>query len=302
VSRLFNAYVMVDWSAAAAPREGKDSIWIGVTKRDIRFRPTFEAFNPPTREAAMVRLRDILADLRRRGERALIGFDFSLGYPRGTAEALKLKTNDWAAMWAFLGSNVADKPNNVNNRFAVAAKMNRLMTDQAWPFWGCPPKDAQRWLSSTKPTYDPAGLPPQLRLAEQATAGKGKAGAKTAWQVFGNGTVGSQAITGIPRVRALAMELGDKAKVWPFQTGWKALTEADLDGLEVVFAEVYPASVEVKPEPGEVPDRAHVRALCEHFTRLDEAGKLGAAFAPAKPPSDEEREIVEREEGWILGV
>lgn len=302
MSRLFNAYVMIDWSAAATPREGKDSIWIGVIKRDARFRPTFEAFNPPTREAAAVKLREVLADLRRRSERVLIGFDFSLGYPRGTAEKLQLKTHDWSAMWAFLAGNLADKPNNVNNRFAVAAKMNRLMTDQAWPFWGCPPKDAQRWLSSTKPAYDPAGLPPQLRLAEEATQGKGKAGAKTCWQVFGNGTVGSQAITGIPRVRALLTELGDKARVWPFQTGWQALTEADLDGLEAVICEVYPALVDAKPEPGEVIDRAHVRALCEHFVRLDEAGKLGAAFAPQTPPSDEEREVVEREEGWILGV
>jgi hypothetical protein len=69
VSRLFSAYVMIDWSAAAAPRQGKDSIWIGVIKRDIRFRPTFEAFNPATRDAAMVQLREILADLGRRGER-----------------------------------------------------------------------------------------------------------------------------------------------------------------------------------------------------------------------------------------
>ena len=73
MSRLFSAYVMIDWSAAAAPRQGKDSIWIGVIKRDIRFRPTFEAFNPATRDAAMVQLRDILADLGRRGERALVG-------------------------------------------------------------------------------------------------------------------------------------------------------------------------------------------------------------------------------------
>ena len=53
MARLFNAYVMVDWSAASAPKQGKDSIWIGVIKRDIRFRNTFEAVNPPTREAAM---------------------------------------------------------------------------------------------------------------------------------------------------------------------------------------------------------------------------------------------------------
>src|SRR5690606_9840733 len=68
VSRLFNAYVMVDWSAASAPKQGKDSIWIGVLKRDIRFRLAFDAFNPATRKAAEAQLREVLADLRRRGD------------------------------------------------------------------------------------------------------------------------------------------------------------------------------------------------------------------------------------------
>ena len=304
MSRLFSAYVMIDWSAAAAPRTGKDSIWIGVTKRDIRFRPTFEAHNPATREEAMKVLREVLADLRRRGERALIGFDFPLGYPEGTGALLKTKGEDWAGLWAFLAANLVDKPTNLNTRFAVAAKMNRLMTDQAWPFWGAPANDAQRWLSTTKPVFDRAGLPPEFRRAELATKGKGKgkSGAKTVWQVFGNGTVGSQAIVGIPRAKALADEFGDKAKVWPFQTGWKALKEADLEGLEAVIAEVYPALVEVKPEPGEVPDRAQVRALCEHFLRLDEAGKLGAEFGPKGEVAEADVAAVEREEGWILGV
>lgn len=302
MSRLFNAYVMIDWSAAAAARTGKDSIWIGVMKRDIRFRPTFEAHNPATREEAMAVLREVLADLRRRGERVLIGFDFALGYPEGTAALLKVKGEDWAGMWAFLAKDVVDKPTNVNNRFQVAAKMNRLMTDQPWPFWGCPANDAQRWLSTTKPDYDRAGLPADLRRAELATKTKGKSGAKSVWQIFGNGTVGSQAIVGIPRVKALADELGDKGRVWPFQTGWKALKESDLEGVEAVFAEVYPALAEVKPEPGEVPDRAQVRALCENFLRLDEAGKLGAEFGPKGEPSEDDIAAVEREEGWILGV
>ncbi|MDP1736334.1 MAG: cobalamin biosynthesis protein CbiG [Caulobacter sp.] len=301
MSRLFSAYVMVDWSAAAAPRTGKDSIWIGVIKRDIRFRPTFEAHNPAIRAEAMKLLGEVLADLRRRNERALVGFDFPLGYPQGTAKALALKSPDWSGMWAFLASNVVDKPTNVNNRFAVAAKMNRLMTDQPWPFWGCPANDAQRWLSTTKPTADTSGLP-QLRRAEKLTQGKGKAGAKTVWQVFGNGTVGSQAIVGIPRVKSLADPLGDKARVWPFQTGWRALKPDDVAGLEAVFAEVYPALAEVKAEPGEVPDRAQVRALCEHFLKLDEAGDLGAAFGPKGDVSDDDRAVVEGEEGWILGV
>lgn len=301
MSRLFSAYVMIDWSAAAAPRQGKDSIWIGVIKRDIRFRPTFEAFNPATRDAAMVQLREILADLRRRGERVLIGVDFALGYPEGTASLLKVKGEDWAGMWAFLAKDVVDKPTNVNNRFQVAAKMNRLMTDQPWPFWGCPANDAQRWLSTTKPDYDRAGLPADLRRSELATKVKGKAGAKSVWQIFGNGTVGSQAIVGIPRVKALLDELGDKARVWPFQTGWKTLKDADLEGLEAVIAEVYPALGEVRPEPGEIVDRAQVRALCEHFLKLDEAGKLGEEFGPKGSPSEADVAAVEREEGWVLG-
>lgn len=300
MKRLFSAYVMIDWSAASTPKQGKDSIWIGVIKRDIRFRPTFEAHNPPTREAAMKALDDILADLRRRSERALVGFDFPLGYPAGAAGMLKCDPPDWSGLWKFLAANVVDKPTNVNNRFAVASKMNRLMTDEARPFWGAPAKDTQRWLAATKPVHGD-DLPAPLRHTELATRGKSKSGAKTVWQIFGNGTVGSQAIVGVPRVKRLADQLGDKAKVWPFQTGWKALTPADVEGLDAVIAEIYPALTPLKTEPGEVPDRAQVRTLCEHFARLDEAGRLGELFAPPKDARPEMVADVEREEGWILG-
>ena len=299
MSRLFNAYVMVDWSASATPKQGKDSIWIGVMKRDIRFRLTFEAFNPATRHAAEIQLREILADLRRRGDKSLVGFDFPLGFPAGTGAALKLKDPSWKGLWAFLGKDLVDKADNTNNRFAVAAKMNRLMTDEPRPFWGAPPKDVQRWLQPTKAEVVEGALP-QLRRAELATQGLGKAGAKSLWQMTGAGAVGGQALVGIPAVARLAAELGEKALVWPFQTGWKALTPADVEGRETVFAEIYPALIPTKPEPGEVPDRAQVRAVAEHFAKLDEAGKLGAVFGPPKDAADVE--IVETEEGWILGA
>ncbi len=302
MARLFNAYVMVDWSAAASPKLGKDSVWIGVLKRDIRFRPTFEAFNPHTRHAAEQLLREVMADLRRRGDRALVGFDFALGYPAGTAALLKTKLPGWEGLWSFLAANVVDKPDNTNNRFAVASKMNRLMSDQPWPFWGAPARDAQRWLSATKPAQ-PADFPlAALRHAEIATQAAGRAGAKSVWQLMGAGAVGSQAIVGVPAVKRFVEALGDKAVVWPFAAGWRELTPPDLEGREAVVAEVYPALVPAKPEPGEIPDRAQVRALCEHFARLDEQGRLGAAFAPPKGAPPELVEAVEREEGWILGA
>ena len=303
MARLFNAYVMVDWSAAQAPKTGKDSIWVGVLKRDIRFNPTFQAHNPPTRKAAEALLREVLADLRRRQDRALVGFDFPLGYPRGTGAALKLKTSEdvtpQQAMWSYLGANVVDKTDNTNNRFSLAARMNRLITDEARPFWGAPARDAQRWLSATKPAAGADDLP-VLRLTESRA--KGRANAKSVWQLMGAGSVGGQALMGVPAVKRLADEMDGKALVWPFETGWRAITPADLAGKEALIAEIYPALVPPQPEPGEIADRAQVRTLCEHFADLDQAGKLGAAFAAPKDASPEDVEAVEREEGWILGV
>ena len=90
MSRLFSAYVIVDWSAAAKPSTGADSVWIGVVKRDVRFRLTYEAHNPPTRAEAEKKLVALLDDFKKRSERALVGFDFPLGFPRGFAKALNL--------------------------------------------------------------------------------------------------------------------------------------------------------------------------------------------------------------------
>ncbi len=302
MTRLFHAYVMIDWSAAQAPKQGKDSVWIGVIKRDIRFRPSFEAFNPATRTEAELKLRDILADLRRRGEKVLIGFDFNLGYPAGTAAALGLKSPNWEGLWGFLAANVVDKKDNTNNRFGVAAKMNRLMTDAAYPFWGCPAKDTQTWLSPTKPAETDSGPTAQFRATEIATHKGGKAQAKSAWQLMGAGSVGGQVIMGIPAAQRLKAELGDACAVWPFSTGWKALTPEDLEGKDALLVEVYPSLMSVKPEAGETPDRAQVRSLCEHFAKLDEAGKLAAVFAPPKDATEALIAQVEAEEGWILGV
>ena len=180
--------------------------------------------------------------------------------------------------------------------------MNRLMTDQPWPFWGAPAKDTQRWLSATKPAQPADFQLAALRHTERATQGLGKAGAKSVWQLMGAGAVGGQGIVGVPAVRRFVEALGGKALVWPFATGWRALTPADLEGREAVVAEVYPALVPAKPEPGEIADRAQVRALCEHFARLDEQGRLGQAFAPPKDAAPELVEAVESEDGWILGA
>jgi hypothetical protein len=101
-------------------------------------------------------------------------------------------------------------------------------------------------------------------------------------------------------VKKLKDERGDRMKLWPFETGWKPLTAAELDGVEVVAAEIYPSLLKIKAGEGEIKDQAQVRLLCEHFCALDEKGQLAAAFGPKS--DDPRREAVEGEEGWILGV
>jgi hypothetical protein len=298
VARLFNAYIVVDWSAASKPNTGADSVWIGVLKRDVRFRLAFEAFNPPTRAEAEKKLTTVLDDLKKRSERALVGFDFPLGFPRGFAGALKLPGEaPWRAAWDQLDKMVKDKVDNTNNRFGVASEINRRLTGGPFPFWGCPPKDALTTLQPKRTRDHGPGDLPELRHAEAATKG-----VSPIWKLYYNGSVGGQAILGIPVVRRLKLARGEAMAVWPFDTGLKALDEGDLAGIEVVAAEVYPSMVKPTLGPGEVKDLAQVRATAEHFARLDEQGKLGGIFGASKTTAADLVLDAEREEGWILGT
>ena len=298
MARLFNAYVIVDWSAAARPNTGTDSVWIGVLKRDVRFRLAFESFNPATRAEAEKQLAAVLDDLKKRGERALLGFDFPLGFPRGFAQALKLPTGTpWRAVWDQLDKMVKDKPDNTNNRFGVASEINRRLTGGPFPFWGCPPKDALTTLQPKRARdHGPDDLP-ELRHADIVAKG-----AASIWKLYYNGSVGGQAILGIPAVRRLKLARGEAMKVWPFETGFRPLDEADLAGVEVLACEIYPSLIKATPAAGEVKDLAQVRAVAEHFARLDEAGKLGAAFGPSKTAPADLVVDAQTEEGWILGA
>jgi hypothetical protein len=294
--RLFQAYVMVDWSASSKPVTGADSIWIGVMKRNVRFQMAFEAHNPATRTAAERLLEDVLGDLRRKSERALVGFDFPLGFPRGTAAALKLSgATPWRQLLDFVTKEMKDKPTNENNRFQVGAKMNRLMTGEAFPFWGAPARDAQTMLSVKRVREHGANDLPEFRLAEEAAKGT-----SSIWKLYYQGSVGGQALTGMPVVSRIRDARREKARIWPFEVGWKPLAPGDLEGIDAVFAEIYPSLFAGKVAAGAVKDEVQVRAVCERFNALDEKGQLGAYFGPAK--DDPRRDVVEREEGWILGV
>jgi hypothetical protein len=294
VARLFNAYVIVDWSAASKPGTGPDLIRIGVMKRDVRFRLAFESHALATRAEAEKQLGLILDDLKKRSERALLGFNFPFGFPRGLAAGLSLNGEPWTGLWDFLDRQVKDKTDNINNRFAVGSEINRRTTGGPFPFWGCPPRDALTTLQPKRSHEHGPGDVPEFRYADQAVKGA------SIWKLYYAGSIGGHAILGIPMVRRL--KKARTVKVWPFETGWKTLTEADLDGADALAVEVKIGLVPAQPLPGEAKELAPVRALAERIAKLDEAGKLSAAFAPPAGVPEGEIQAVEHEEGWILNV
>lgn len=297
MSRLFNAYVVVRWSAASKASAGADSVQIGLVKRDVRFRNTYEAHAAQTRAEGEKRLIAILDDLGKRNEKVLLGFDFPLGFPRGLAAGLKLSGEPWQAVWTQLDKMVKDKADNTNNRFGVGAEINRRLTGGPFPFWGCPPRDALTTIQPKRQREHEPGDVPERRLTEDRVKA-----APSVWKLYYNGSIGGHAILGIPMVRRLKLKYGEAMRVWPFETGWKALEPADLQGVQILAAEVFAGQAEARPATGESKDQAELRATAEQLARLDETGKLAALFAQPKSLSEEDAETARSEEGWILGA
>lgn len=299
---LFDAYVMLDWSASSVPKTGKDSIWVGVAQRTECGHLDVETRNLSTRLVARKFLLKQIKRFQDKGRRVLLGVDFALGYPSGTADAFQLDTESkapWQAMHQFLSGKTVETNKNENERFALAAELNARATHGPHPFWGCPRSKASTMLTMRKGNFSAPGSLPEHRRAEAYIRETFRASPKSVWQLMGAGAVGSQSLLGIPAVHELRRAI-PKIRFWPFETGFKVLTENILKGTACVIAEVYPSTLKLAPKTGEILDQAQVRTLCEHFESLDSAGKLASAFAPPATLTPAEIHKIEAEEGWIL--
>jgi len=291
---LFDTYVMVDWSAAAVPVTGKDSIWIGAFARSGNGIERLPLENPPTRAEATRQLCDLFAGLVERGRRVLAGFDFPFGYPMGISAKLDIKGLKWRHLWSLLSDLLDDGDDNANNRFDVGAELNRRMYGEPFPFWGHDRKQERPLLRArNRRPHGPADLP-ERRLCELRVPRT-----QPTWKLAYAGAVGGQALTGIPRVWQIRRDprLAMTTHIWPFETG----LSAD-DSVSLVLAEVYPSLVEPHALDGLPKDAGQVCAIAEHFAALDGAGALAPLFAGDPALGEAERKAVVAEEAWILGV
>jgi hypothetical protein len=304
---LFEAYVFVDWSAAnnrGRRRPKADAVWVGWARGDEPEQARYHR----TRAEGIAHVRALLGEALLGSGRVLVGFDFPYGYPRGLAAAAGWGTPAWRATWDELARRLLDGDDNHSNRFAVAMALNGLLAEGPGPFWMRPitnrmPRDAPEW-QALRPTSP--GFPFRARsgavLERLRTCDRMLKGTQECWKLFGNGSVGSQALTGIPRVHALRFDEGLAAvsAVWPFETGFTATFP---ERTRVVHAEIWPGLVEhwVAQRTEPIRDERQVLAMCDWARSLDRRGELGTYFVRPPELAGADLRAALDEEGWVLG-
>ena len=311
---LFDEYVMVDWSATNRRRAGTvDCIWIahGPVTAD---KPVTES--PPSRTEAdqiiRAQLQSIVSAYK---GRVLLCADFGYGYPAGFASLLPGvdcgPLPPWRTVWQYLSRHLQDdlgtkpghRPTNRSNRFEVASAINSIVSGpaSAGPFWCQFKADVYTCIPQEQPSQPfscACGPVAPLRITDT------KAKSNTPFRLFGNGSVGSQILTGIPRLNAIRFDasFAECSAVWPFETGWAPKDGTWLDpAIRIIHAEIYP-SVRA-PLTDTIKDRGQVCAMWHWARDLDARDSLIHEFAipPGIISGSADDNIIRSEEGWILG-
>ena len=311
---LFDAYVMVDWSGSNRRRAARqDCIWIAHGPATAAAPATVSPRSRTEAEQILrAQLRPIVAA---KEKRVLLCADFGYGYPTGFALLLSNSVSAtvprWRVVWQYLREHVQDdrgtkpgrQPTNRSNRFEVASAVNAAVSSPAspGPFWCLFKAGGYACVPQKRPPQPfgcAAGNIDPLRITDR------RAKSDTPFRLFGTGSVGSQVLTGIPRLESIRFdsEFARCSAVWPFETGWASATESWLDPeLRVVHAEIYPGVR--APHSDTIKDRGQVRAMWHWARDLDAKNLLIKEFAipPGITSGSEEDIVIRREEGWILG-
>ncbi len=128
----------------------------------------------------------------------------------------------------------------------------------------------------------------EFRLTELWTSS-----AKSVFQFDVQGSVAKSTYAGLPWLRRLRVEAGDRIHVWPFD-GWTP------EPGKCVVAEIFPSIFRNRYDRrGRTVDQQDAYATARWLAETDRRGLLPRYFEP--PLTESERAIADLE-GWILGV
>ncbi|MBL4740680.1 MAG: hypothetical protein JKY12_06785 [Sneathiella sp.] len=277
---------MIDWSAASSPgpkRPTADRCWIAWASKDAAAQ--VEYFR--TRHACMEKLKQLATVTK---GNVLFAFDFPFGYPTGS----KIGGGRKAA--ELLSQHLISSENDKNNRFEVGSILNRELSAAPGPFWGHPKSMEFPNLSWSKPPFIHDEFK-EWRLVEHHLKTFGHR-IMNVWQLLGQGSVGSQTLTGLAALHRFSQikQVNEKVSFWPFDTHW----DKSLAG--IILAEVWPSLSDYNSIDHPIKDARQVLACLEGLSQKNKENKISSFFAAPTCLSKEDKMQCEREEGWILGV
>lgn len=275
---MFELVITVDWSAEQGrkPQPQENRCWLAWGMPTHRSDPEYM----PTRLEAVARIDELLET--NATARAIVGFDFAIGYPTADDGTRLLPIG--RELCALMNELVTDDASGKNNRFHAAAELNRRIRSitgaNHGPFWGRPNSLRIDDLTPTRPTHTNAR---KLRTAEIAARKQTDSKPKSAWQLAGAGSVGGQSMVGLKAVHTLLESLGNRAHLWPFEPTPERPNA-------VTIAEIYPSMFKERSPAHWYKDARQVvdtrDAILEHPNHA----------AMLSPPA------IAQTEGWILGV
>lgn len=220
----------------------------------------------------------------------LLTFDFPFGYPHGSS----LRGARDAAQ--LIASQMMDTETDFNNRFEVGDILNQKISNKSGPFWGHPKSQSFDNLTWYKPPFAHGNFQ-EWRLCERLLRLEGKK-IMNVWQLLGQGSVGSQTLTGLSRLHEYCRreEIRNKIQFWPFETNW----DHNLEG--IILAEVWPSLNNYSEIEHPIKDARQVLACLQWLKQKNDTGQIRDFFKAPNSLSIEEQDQCRTEEGWILGV
>lgn len=220
----------------------------------------------------------------------LLAFDFPFGYPHGSS------IQGGRAAAQMIASQMMDSENDLNNRFEVGEFLNQKISTIPGPFWGHPKSRKFENLTWQKPPFSHTDFN-EWRLCEKMLKSR-KFKIMNVWQLLGQGSVGSQTLTGLARLFELCQSeiIGKDIRFWPFETNW----DQSLNG--VILAEVWPSLNRYSEIEHPIKDARQVLACLRWLTQENDNGSIHKLFEAPNSLSKKEHDLCRNEEGWILGV
>ena len=257
---IFAGHIGIDYSGAETPTASLKGLRVYMTDQGT---PPVEVIPPPSPRKYWTRrgIAEWLVHRLSQDTPMLVGIDHGFSFPLRYFEVYGLKP-DWPT---FLDDFQKHWPTDDHNTYVdfvregVCGNGAARMGDTRW-----------------------------RRLTDERAGG-----AKSVFHFDVQGSVAKSTHSGIPWLRFIRQQLGERVHFWPFD-GW------DIPAGRSTIAEVYPALWSRGfDREGRTGDQHDAYSIAAWLSRADQDGCLAAFLKPDLTPPDR---TLAQVEGWILGV